>query len=188
MRKKGLVAATAEHVPPRPHQLPPPPLVPCLQAAQVKSLHYKRLPVSQVVAGQTAAVALKKVKRSQVCAARASSAAFVSPCCTPARKPCCDALCVVMARRALQPRAVSGNRPPHNVGLPPAPTHPAPQVRKGMVLLDARVGGAGGPHSSWEFTADIAILTHSTTIAPGYQVRGVGLTGVGAALRRGDPQ
>jgi hypothetical protein len=28
--------------------------------------HYKRLPVGQVVAGQTAALALKKVKRAQV--------------------------------------------------------------------------------------------------------------------------
>jgi GTPase len=34
--------------------------------AAIKSIHYKRLPVSQVVAGQTAALALKKVKRSQV--------------------------------------------------------------------------------------------------------------------------
>lgn len=28
--------------------------------------HYKRLPVGQVVAGQTAALALKKIKRAQV--------------------------------------------------------------------------------------------------------------------------
>jgi hypothetical protein len=35
------------------------PLPPVLQ-------HYKRLPVGQVVAGQTAALALKKVKRAQV--------------------------------------------------------------------------------------------------------------------------
>lgn len=34
--------------------------------AAIKSIHYKRLPVAQVVAGQTAALALKKVKRSQV--------------------------------------------------------------------------------------------------------------------------
>jgi hypothetical protein len=34
--------------------------------AAVKSIHYKRLPVGQVVAGQTAALALKKIKRSQV--------------------------------------------------------------------------------------------------------------------------
>lgn len=32
----------------------------------VKSIHYKRMPVGQVVAGQTAAIALKKVKRSAV--------------------------------------------------------------------------------------------------------------------------
>lgn len=56
----------------------------------------------QVVAGQTAALALKKVKRSQ--------------------------------------------------------------VRKGMVLLDAKLN----PKASWEFDADIAILTHSTTIQPRY--------------------
>ncbi len=34
--------------------------------ATIKSIHYKRLPVGQVVAGQTAAMALKKVKRTQV--------------------------------------------------------------------------------------------------------------------------
>jgi len=32
------------------------------KAAAVKSIHYKRLPVTQVVAGQTAALALKKVR------------------------------------------------------------------------------------------------------------------------------
>jgi len=40
------------------------------------------------------------------------------------------------------------------------------QVRKGMVLVDARAE----PKASWEFDADIAILTHSTTIQPRYQV------------------
>lgn len=70
---------------------------------QVKSIHYKRLPVGKVVAGQTAALALKKVKRSQ--------------------------------------------------------------VRKGMVL----VAEALKPQATWEFEADIAILTHSTTIQPRYQ-------------------
>ncbi|PSC69725.1 GTP-binding 1 [Micractinium conductrix] len=73
------------------------------KAVQVKSIHYKRLPVGLVVAGQTAALALKKVKRHQ--------------------------------------------------------------VRKGMVLVDA----ATAPKASWEFDADIAILTHSSTIAPRYQ-------------------
>lgn len=34
--------------------------------ASIKSIHYKRLPVGQVVAGQTAALALKKIKRQQV--------------------------------------------------------------------------------------------------------------------------
>ena len=41
------------------------------------------------------------------------------------------------------------------------------QVRKGMVLVDERAK----PKASWEFDADIAILTHSTTIQPRYQVR-----------------
>ena len=36
------------------------------KAVSIKSIHYKRLVVGQVVAGQTAALALKKVKRSQV--------------------------------------------------------------------------------------------------------------------------
>lgn len=39
------------------------------------------------------------------------------------------------------------------------------QVRKGMVLVDERLK----PVASWEFDADIAILTHSTTIQPRYQ-------------------
>lgn len=39
------------------------------------------------------------------------------------------------------------------------------QVRKGMVLVDERLH----PVASWEFDADIAILTHSTTIQPRYQ-------------------
>ncbi|KAK9810446.1 hypothetical protein WJX72_010850 [[Myrmecia] bisecta] len=73
------------------------------KATAIKSIHYKRLPVTKVVAGQTAALALKKVKRSA--------------------------------------------------------------VRKGMVLVDERLK----PKASWEFDADIAILTHSTTIQPRYQ-------------------
>lgn len=73
------------------------------KTASIKSIHYKRLPVGQVVAGQTAALALKKIKRAQ--------------------------------------------------------------VRKGMVLVDDSLH----PAASWEFDADIAILTHSTTIQPRYQ-------------------
>lgn len=69
----------------------------------IKSIHYKRVPVSTVVAGQTAALALKRVKRAQ--------------------------------------------------------------VRKGMAL----VSEALHPQATWEFDADIAILTHSTTIQPKYQ-------------------
>ena len=72
----------------------------------VKSIHYKRLPVLEVRAGQTAALALKKVKRNA--------------------------------------------------------------VRKGMVLLedDRRTTP---PEATWEFDAEIAILTHSTTIQERYQ-------------------
>eukprot|EP01025_Chloroclados_australasicus_P011729 TRINITY_DN1518_c0_g1_i3.p2 TRINITY_DN1518_c0_g1~~TRINITY_DN1518_c0_g1_i3.p2 ORF type:complete len:351 (-),score=33.85 TRINITY_DN1518_c0_g1_i3:149-1201(-) len=69
----------------------------------IKSIHYKRLQVQSVVAGQTASLALKKIKK--------------------------------------------------------------PQVRKGMVLVDEAVH----PKAHWEFDADIAILTHSTTIQPRYQ-------------------
>lgn len=69
----------------------------------VKSIHYKRMPVSEVLAGQTAALALKKVKRNA--------------------------------------------------------------VRKGMVLADERIQ----PKACWEFDADIAVLTHATTIQPRYQ-------------------
>ena len=35
-----------------------------------------------------------------------------------------------------------------------------------MVMVDERLH----PKASWEFDADIAILTHSTTIQPRYQV------------------
>ena len=58
-------------------------------------------------------------------------------------------------------------------------------VRKGMVLVDERVR----PQASWEFDADIAILTHSTTIAPKYQVgagwgHGWGAVAVAVAAQR----
>jgi len=69
----------------------------------IKSIHYKRMVVDKVVAGQTAALALKRVKRNQ--------------------------------------------------------------VRKGMAL----VASSFQPEASWEFDADIAILTHSTTIHLKYQ-------------------
>lgn len=39
-------------------------------------------------------------------------------------------------------------------------------VRKGMVLVDE----AAAPRASWEFDAEIAVLTHATTIQPRYQV------------------
>ena len=38
-------------------------------------------------------------------------------------------------------------------------------VRKGMVLVDVK----NAPVACWEFDADIAILTHATTIQPRYQ-------------------
>lgn len=69
----------------------------------IKSIHYKRLAVEKVVAGQTAALALKKVKRTS--------------------------------------------------------------VRKGMALVASTIK----PVATWEFDADIAILTHSTTIHLKYQ-------------------
>merc|ERR1712176_997257 len=69
----------------------------------IKSIHYKRMVVEKVYAGQTVALALKKVKRNQ--------------------------------------------------------------VRKGMALVSRNVE----PKATWEFNADIAILTHSTTIHLKYQ-------------------
>ena len=71
-------------------------------ACGIKSIHYKRLPVERVVAGQSASFCLKKIKRSQ--------------------------------------------------------------VRKGMALVSPDLK----PAASWEFDADIAILTHATTIRPRY--------------------
>jgi GTPase len=69
----------------------------------IKSIHYKRVPATRVVAGQAAALALKKVKRSA--------------------------------------------------------------VRKGMVIVSAALQ----PQAHWEMCAEIAILTHSSTIACRYQ-------------------
>ena len=48
------------------------------------------------------------------------------------------------------------------------------QVRKGMVLVDSSLQ----PKAGWEFDADIAILTHSTTIQPRYQVPQTPLPGL----------
>lgn len=69
----------------------------------VKSIHTNRLPVKLAKAGQSVALALKKVKRSS--------------------------------------------------------------TRKGMVLVDPSIN----PRSSWEFEADILIITHSTTISLNYE-------------------
>lgn len=72
----------------------------CFPLLQV---HYKRVPVRRVVAGQAGSLALKKVKRAT--------------------------------------------------------------VRKGMVMLDTRVA----PGAVWEFTAEVLVLYHGTTIRKGYQ-------------------
>lgn len=42
------------------------------EQVQIKSIHRKRLPVTEVIAGQAAAFALKKVKKNQVCVDRDS--------------------------------------------------------------------------------------------------------------------
>jgi GTPase len=44
----------------------------------------------------------------------------------------------------------------------------AVRVRKGMALV-AAVAGRPPPAAAWEFEADVAVLTHSTTIGPRYQ-------------------
>ena len=95
--------------------------------------------VLQVVAGQTAALALKKVKRSSLRKVWHTSPAW----------------------RFYPIHA-------HVPRLPPC--HPAERANnscaaQGMVLVDSSLH----PKASWEFDADIAILTHSTTIAPKYQ-------------------
>lgn len=119
---------------------------------QIKSIHYKRLHVGQVVAGQTAAMALKKVKRAQVglpAPCRAGGGCSLVP----------DAGMTVVVQLG------------RTISLLPAPstardTRMRPQVRKGMVLVDERLK----PVASWEFDASISVLTHSTTIQPRYQV------------------
>jgi GTPase len=73
--------------------------------ATVRSIQYKRCPVSAAFAGQTAALALRRAGRAAV------------------------------------------------------------RVRKGMALVAA----AAAPAAAWEFEADVAVLTHSTTIGPRYQ-------------------
>jgi GTPase len=72
-------------------------------SVSVRSIEYKKVQVKRLVAGQSGALALKKVKRSQ--------------------------------------------------------------VRKGMVLMDSAVT----PGASWRFTAEVCILTHSSSIRDGYQ-------------------
>jgi GTPase len=69
----------------------------------VKSIHRKRMPVSEVKSGQTASFALKRIKRSQ--------------------------------------------------------------IRKGMVMVCPKIN----PVACWEFSADIMVLHHPTTIATRYQ-------------------
>merc|ERR1712141_236827 len=69
----------------------------------IKSIHRKRMPVSEVRSGQTASFALKKIKRSQ--------------------------------------------------------------IRKGMVMVSPRLN----PAACWEFSADIMVLHHPTTISVRYQ-------------------
>jgi GTPase len=73
------------------------------KACAIKSIHYKRVSAKHIVAGQSAAFALKRIKRGA--------------------------------------------------------------VRKGMVL----VSPALSPHAIWEFDAEVAILTHSSTMRPRYQ-------------------
>lgn len=73
------------------------------QQVSIRSIHRKRLPVTEVRSGQTASFALKKVRRDE--------------------------------------------------------------VRKGMVML----ASSGQPPAYWEFTAEILILHHATTISVRYQ-------------------
>jgi hypothetical protein len=174
-RAAGALGRPTQH---RPHL--PRRTCPTRQAAAVKSLHYKRLPVMSVVAGQTAAVALKKIKRCQVAAAAQSGA--------PGRPPAAGDWCrrhsllpppsPAATRAGLTPAPPAPDPPPP----PPRPALPPPpprQVRKGMVLLEAPGAGAAPPRASWEFDAEVGVLTHSTTIAPRYQV------GEGARGERG---
>lgn len=72
--------------------------------------------------------------------------------------------CTYWASLRLSALPTCPRAPPHLV-----PRRRNPQVRKGMVLVDERLK----PAASWEFDADIAILTHSTTIQPRYQVGAV---------------
>lgn len=112
------------------------------------------------VCGQTAAMALKKVKRTQVCVF-----VVVVVC---VRVYICVCVCSVCVRMcvcdvtfpSLLAQTKSAGTPQFSLLIV------AVQVRKGMVLVDEKMK----PVASWEFDADIAILTHSTTIQPRYQV------------------
>ena len=115
---------------PRARAAPPPPPPPPprrLPLPQVKSIHYKRLPVGLVVAGQTAALALKKVKRHQVGLRH-----------SPLQ-------CLVMAAGSSQPKPQRASTPACRPCRPPPLALPCQQVRKGMVLVDA----ATAPKASW---------------------------------------
>jgi hypothetical protein len=112
---------------------------------------------------------------------RAKRRSGQAPCCrglvpTPlaaaTAQPCRNA-------RRPDPRAPRPRPPPPRPPALRAPPPPPRQVRKGMVLLEAPGAGAAPPRASWEFDAEVGVLTHSTTIAPRYQV------GEGARGERG---
>lgn len=178
------------------------------KAVQIKSLHYKRLPVSQkhketmlpgpwAWGGAGKQVCGRARPPSCWCRPRLCPHRHVSPPCRACFQPAGDA-CGGGADRgagaekdqahaggggwvggwawwrshgARVPLLACANLPLTVLPdvLPPLampPHHRRCQVRKGMVL----VAPSANPKASWEFDADIAILTHQTTIQPRYQV------------------
>src|SRR5579875_3006097 len=116
----------------------------------------------QVVAGQTAALALKRVKRSavrKVHSLKTCSLARLAP--WPIRPPMPSR---VADARGCDVRALVQCRCPGDAAVQRVAAVPGAWLQ-GMVLVDAALQ----PRATWEFDADIAILTHSTTIAPKYQ-------------------
>lgn len=128
----------------------------------IKSIHYKRLPVAECVAGQTAAVALKKVPAPLHTVHDWERRSHVS---ITTEIHCQLLQSLFFSLFDLESGSgysiASGSVAPHGVVLQVK----RDQVRKGMVLVHKDLK----PAASWEFDAEIAILTHSTTIQPRYQ-------------------
>ena len=155
MVKKGVICTTSSSLLLGPHVGDA-----SFKPAAIKSIHYKRLPVTKVglscrralasAAGHSSLLLVESGPawgggRGAAAGSHAGAGAQGAP--TPPHS--LAALQVVAGQTA----ALALKRVRRGA------------VRKGMVLVDVK----NAPVACWEFDADIAILTHATTIQPRYQ-------------------